>query len=142
MHPIAIAICPDIKRLHRVSRINAKQAAHGRDTLSYYRTHSDVDPYTPIVQLRNNVVIAAERESEALMLLNYRLLESGLEPGQSVEIADHTYRVRTPGTTAQFLGVVPPSSEIEMDREPEGEPSADEVAEWNRDYAISTHWEG
>lgn len=140
MHPVAI--CPDIKRLHRVSRINAKQAAHGRGTIDYYRIHPDVDPYTPIVELRHKVVIAAERESEALMLLNYRLLDSGLEPGQSVEIADHTYRVRVGGTTAQFLGAVPPSSEVEMDPEPEGEPSADEVAEWNREYAISTQWEG
>jgi hypothetical protein len=140
MHPVAI--CPEVGRLHRVARHNLQQANHARRTIDYYRIHPEVDPYTPVVELRHKATIAAERASEALMLLNYKLLDSGLEPGQLVEIGDHVYRVAPPHRSAIWTGQSPPSAEIPMDEEPEGEPSSEVVSAWAYDYAQATRWEG
>jgi hypothetical protein len=62
MHPVAI--CPEVGRLHRVARHNLQQANHARRTIDYYRIHPEVDPYTPVVELRHKATIAAERASE------------------------------------------------------------------------------
>lgn len=139
MHPVSID--DDLSRLHRDARFNAEKSKHARDTLSFYRQHREIEPFTPLLTLSRTASECSRQEGECLRLINARLFDAGLEAGQTVEIDEHLYRIFSYGSTAICLGQIPPRDEIPFESLLEALDDAhdcpSEHAEWNSDYLRS-----